>query len=376
MYVTDSLNQAFKVVAEVSGFAYKMTSYLNNEIAKYRTLLNFQIQIGACYGDFYEFTFRTEDLEEDTTIGYAANYAAKLQGLSEKTYISISSDIYEDLDSEYKKVFTVKQDDKIQKYGQRYYATTNIGKLRTVLDLAEDLEKTKLYANKLNLGDIKFSSVRQSLNFDNLSKKECKKLIGIPLFADVRGFTSQFKKDDSNLEEMSQKTQEILQSMYEVVGKNKGIHVQFQGDREMALFHDHPDYPEYNCIPDAVAAALRIVDVIKTYQVCVGVGTSLGTLFAAKIGARGEKDNILLGTTVTQADRFEDERAGENQIVINGEIYSYLKDTRPIWANQFVRIADDCYRTTVGYKKMMEAVSIAQLEKNTRHNNYNGAWGE
>ena len=46
MYVTDSLNEAFEVVAEVSGFAYKLTSYLNHEIAKYKTLLNFQIQIG------------------------------------------------------------------------------------------------------------------------------------------------------------------------------------------------------------------------------------------------------------------------------------------------------------------------------------------
>ena len=373
MYVTDSLNEAFEVVAEVSGFAYKLTSYLNHEIAKYKTLLNFQIQIGACYGEFYEFTFKRETFEEDSTIGYAANYAAKLQGLSEKSFISISSDIYENLDSEYKKTFIIKKDNKLGKYGQKYYATTNLEKLQTTLDYATDLENAKRYANNLNLGDINFSSVRQSLNFDVLSKKECKKLEGIPLFADVRGFTRQFKKDGSNLEEMSQKTQKILQSMYEIVGRNKGIHVQFQGDREMALFHD---YSDYKCIPDAIVAALRIVDTVKTYNVCVGVGTSLGTLFAAKIGARGEKDNIILGTTVTQADRYEDEKAGENQIVINKEIYSYLKINRPVWADQFVRVADDCYRTTVGYKKMMEAVSVAQLEKNTRQNNYNGAWRE
>ena len=260
MYVTDSLNEAFEVVAEVSGFAYKLTSYLNHEIAKYKTLLNFQIQIGACYGEFYEFTFKRETFEEDSTIGYAANYAAKLQGLSEKSFISISSDIYENLDSEYKKTFIIKKDNKLGKYGQKYYATTNLEKLQTTLDYATDLENAKRYANNLNLGDINFSSVRQSLNFDVLSKKECKKLEGIPLFADVRGFTRQFKKDGSNLEEMSQKTQKILQSMYEIVGRNKGIHVQFQGDREMALFHD---YSDYKCIPDAIVAALRIVDTVK-----------------------------------------------------------------------------------------------------------------
>lgn len=306
MYVMDTIGEAFRIMAEVSAFAYKLSSYLNYEISKYKTLLNFQIQIGACYGEFYEFTFSTDNFEEDTTIGYAANYAAKLQGISSKSYISISSNIYEELDEEYKKVFSVKEDDSIKKYGQNYYATTNIGKLKTEIDYTEDLEKTKLYANTLNLGEINFSDVRQSINFDNLSKKDCKKVIGIPFYADVRGFTGQFKKDDSNLEEMSQKTQEILETMYEIVRNNKGIHVQFQGDREMALFHD---YDGYSCVSDAVAAALRIIDKVKDYQVCVGVGTSLGILFAAKIGARGEKDNILLGSTVTQADRYEDEKA-------------------------------------------------------------------
>ena len=373
MYVTGTITEAFEVVAEVSAFAYKLTSFLNSEISKYKTLLNFQIQVGACYGKFYEFTFSTDGFEEDTTIGYAANYAAKLQGLSSKSCISIASNIYETLDEEYQKVFVTKEDKSIEKYKQKYYATVNIGKLITNVNFTADLEETKSYANKVNLGDISFSGVRQGLDFENLSKKECKKITGIPFFADVRGFTSQFEKDDSNLEQMSEKTQDILESMYKIVKANKGIHVQFQGDREMALFHD---YGDYHCVPDALAAALRIVDKVKEYQVSVGVGTCLGALFASKIGARGEKDNILLGSTVTQADRYEDEKAGENQIVINEKIYLELKPDRSIWANQFTKIGPDCYRTTVGYQKMMEVVSRAQLAKNTRNNNYNGAWGE
>ena len=373
MYVSGTITETFEVVAEVSSFANKLTSYLNKEISKYKTLLNFQIQIGACYGKFYEFTFYADGFEEDTTIGYAANYAAKLQGMSARGFISIASDIYESLNDDYREVFTIKVDDRIKKYDQRYYATTSIGNLVTNVDCTADLETTRKYANQLNLGDIAFASARKSLDFNNLSKKECKKLNGIPFFADVRGFTSQFKKDDSNLEEMSEKTHDILASMYAIVKKNKGIHVQFQGDREMALFHD---YGDYRCVSDAVAAALRIVDKVKEYQVSVGVGTSMGTLFESKIGARGEKDNILLGSTVTQADRYEDEKAGENQIVINEEIYLELKKDRPVWAEQFKKIGQDCYRTTVGYNKMMEAMSRAQLLNNTRSNNYNGAWGE
>jgi len=113
----------------------------------------------------------------------------------------------------------------------------------------------------------------------------------IPLFADVRGFTAQFDAEDSNLEEMAVKTQNILTTMYDIVENCHGTHVQFQGDREMAVFHD---YPSYSCAVDAVIAGLRIIDGVKNYQVSVGVGQAYGKLFAAKIGARGEKDSILL----------------------------------------------------------------------------------
>lgn len=373
MYVSGMITDSFEIVAEVTAFAYKLTSFLNNEISKYKTLLDFQIQVGACYGKFYEFKFIKDGFEEDTTIGYAANYAAKLQGISSKSYISIASNIYENLDAEYQNIFLVKEDVSIKKYKQTYYATTHISSLNTSIDFSKDLEDAKKYANTLNLSNISFGGVRQELDFDYLSKKECKRLVGIPFFADVREFTIQFEKDDSNLEEMAVKTQNILESMYTIVKSNKGIHVQFQGDREMALFHD---YGDYHCISDALVAALRIVDRVKEFQVSIGVGTCLGTVFASKIGARGEKDNILLGSTVTQADRYEDEKAGENQIVINERIYLELKKDRTVWAEQFTKIGPDCYRTTVGYQKMMEAVSRAQLTENTRSNNYNGAWGE
>ena len=373
MYVTGTIEEAFQVVSEVSVFAYRLTSYLNNDIPKYKTLLDFRIQVGACYGEFYEFTFTSGDFEEDTTIGYVANYAAKLQGLSSVFHLSISANIYENLDHEVKLLFSKVKDDSIKKYEQEYYATAKIASLKIDMDYSEDLKRTRDYANDLNLSAINFGSVRQALNFSNLSKKDCKKLNGIPFFADVRDFTRKFEKDDSNLEEMSQKTQEILETMYGTVIHNRGIHVQFQGDREMALFHD---YTDYNCVKDAIVAGMRLIDKVHDFQVCIGIGTSQGSLFAAKIGARGEKDNILLGSTVMQADRYEDQKAGENQIVITERIYQNLRKEEPVWAKQFEKIGDDCYMTTVGYQKMLEVVSRNQLMKNTRNNTYNGAWGE
>ena len=372
MYVLDEICKAFAVVAEVVSYAGELTNYINNNIPKYKTLLNFQIQAGACYGHFYNFVFKTETTDEETTIGYVANYAAKLQGLSNVGNISISSNIYDRLDVTYQKRFTLKRSVKIEKYGQQCYYETSIGSLSTSIEKHEDLEYSRAYANQLNLSSMEFRSAQKALSFDSLSKKEGKKIDGIPLFADVRGFTNQFDKKDINLEEMAKKTQKILSSMYGVVEGNHGIHVQFQGDREFALFHD---YPGYKCCLDAVIAGLKIIDAVKECQVSVGVGQSMGKMFAAKIGARGEKDFILLGSTVIEADYYEGEMAGENQLVISENIYKCIELEKPKWV-QFFKKKDGCYYTTLGYKGLINEISQAQLHKNNQQNNYNGAWGE
>lgn len=372
MYVTDNIVDAFDVVKEVSTFAYYLSKYINTEIVKYKSLVCFQIQVGASFGSFYEFRFSCGELVEDTTIGYAANYAAKLQALSNNSYISIASEIYDELEVDDKKHFLKIEAKEIEKYNQKYYATANLSYLNNK-DWSKEFFEAKRYANNLNLGDIIFRGVNKRLDFDNLSKRECKKIEGIPFFADVRGFTAQFEKNDSNLEEMSEKTKGILESMYHTVCGNNGVHVQFQGDREVALFHD---YGDYHCYTDAIVAAMKLIDLVKGFQVMIGVGASLGALFASKIGARGEKDNILLGYTVTQADKFENDKAGENQIVINGKIYSKLCVGNSLLASQFSKIENDCYRTTIGFEKMKEIASMNQLCVNTRNNNYNGAWGK
>lgn len=122
--------------------------------------------------------------------------------------------------------------------------------------------------------------------------------------------------------------------MYDVVEERNGIHVQFQGDREMALFHD---YGDYSCVVDAVIAGLKIIDAVKGYQVSVGVGQSIGKLFAAKIGARGEKDNSL--------------------------------------SSLFKKKDGGVYYTESGYRGYLSLESRKQLKHDNAHNNYNKAWG-
>ena len=382
MYVTGPIESAFPAVKRVSLYAYQLAGYINTEIPKYKTLLDFRINIGAAFSQFYDFEFTSkEGFSELTSIGYAANYAAKLQALSGEKMFSISENIYDELPDSDQKWFETVFEKSIQKYGQDKYYTAPLNTIFLPEKNPDaDLLAARDYANKDDLQDIEFSEVRALLNFNQLSRTKCKKLYGIPVFADVRGYTSKFEDDDSNLEEMKDQTQKILEAMYQISTSYGGVHVQFQGDREFSLYHNIPaqyvngiKQPEKECYKAAVLAAMRMIDSVKPLKAHIGVGEAFGPLFATKIGARGEKDNILLGKTVLQADTMEDRYADEDQVAITPEVYSGLKNEDDGLSREFTR-KGEYYVATIGYSDYTRKESIRQHEINTSKRAYNGAW--
>ncbi len=374
MYVVDDdVAASFEIVSAVSQYAYKLTGFLCDEVSKYKSLLPFQIQVGACYGRFYEFEFKRDNADELTTIGYAANFAAKLQNMADVMHIRLSENIYDALEPDQKKTFSKIQTTAYKKYEQDCCYESLLSQLVVKYNFQRDLERASQIALQVDLKEMNFRDATQPISFRTISRTELKKLNGIPFFADVRGFTSKFDADDTNLDEMAQKTQSILTTMCDVVERCKGIHVQFQGDREMALFHD---YPSYSCASDAVIAGLRIIDGVKTFHVSVGVGQSCGRLFAAKIGARGQKDIILIGRTVNDADRNEDELALENQLVISEQIYRKLKAENIGLSELFNKLDEHTYFAEVGYQDYLARQEKRQLQKDNKNKTYNGAWRE
>lgn len=372
IYIEDSITNSYNAAKIISQFSYKLSSYLLDNVGKYKSLIRFKIQIGLAYGNFYIFEFNDSFYSELTSIGYAANFAAKLQALANNNCITISKDIFETIPEKDKTYFNKISDNYLKKYEQDYYYTSLLSKLSNNIDFSKYLELSKEKANKVNLYEMNFASASKPIKYNILSKKECKTIEGIPFFADVRNFTTQFNKDDSNLEKMTIKTQKILQSMYTSIIENNGIHIQFQGDREFALFHN---YKNYTCYKDAILAGLRIIDAVKTFQVNVGIGQSTGKMFASKIGAHSEKDYILLGKTVNEADTYEDKYAKENQIVISCQIYQQLIKIDSILASQFHKDEkNDFYITTQGYEHYSNNYRKHILKNNTRKKDYNGAW--
>lgn len=379
LYIVDTITMAYSAARTVSVYAFKLAQYINKDIPKYKTLKDFTIQIGCAYGHFYDFEFETDNFSETTTIGFAANFAAKLQALTGSGKLSIFEDIYRELDKEDREKFEKVYSVSIKKYGQSHFYTSNLSNVTPITEIKDsDLEEAKIYANKVNLNEIEYSGARQTLNFSSLSKSNCKRLEGIPLFADIRGFTSMFDSNDTNLDEMAEKTRKILLSMYNTTLGNQGVHVQFQGDRELSVYQNTTEESGKNstgCFKRAVLSAMRLVDAVKPFSVHIGVGEDFGRLYATKIGARGEKDNILIGKTVITADCMEDVHADEDQIAITGDVYRGLKNEDSNLAKQFSHIDEDVYVSTAGFAKYQDTLRFNRHSTNTEQRNYNGAWG-
>lgn len=383
LYVLSDGLSGYYVVKAVSEFAYELAKCINKDIYKYNKLKDFKIQVGCEKGHFYDFEFQLADgYVEYTSIGYVANFAAKIQALTEPSYFSISDDIYNSLDSSEKHLFVRKTHLSLRKYQQDHFYSTKLADLSAFskIDVEADIKLAKEKANNINLSEVEFSSARKPIDFKNLSLSYCKDVLGIPVFADIRGFTTKFDKDDNNLEEMMNKTCNVLSAMYTVTTQNHGIHVQFQGDRELSLYHRISDLnsselqnPESMCYKNAILSAMRMIDAVKPYNLNIGIGADFGRLFATKIGARGSKDNILLGETVINAERMEDVNAGADQIAITEAVYNGLLLEDPYLAKHFTN-QGEYYLTTIGYGEYLKAIVYSEQNSNTHNNNYNGAW--
>ena len=108
----------------------------------------------------------------------------------------------------------------------------------------------------------------------------------------------------------------------------------------------------------------------------LGAGADYGKMYAAKIGARGERDNILVGETVINSDRLEDEKAGENEIAISSGIYQELKNMNSNLVSFFKKKAGGEYVATIGFKEFLRESANLKHIKDTNNHSYNGAWYE
>lgn len=379
------MNKAF---IQLSYFSKQLADFMKS-IGKYNKLAPFEIGIGADYGQFVEFEFKDKnaDFEELTTIGSPANRAAKLQSKSKNNEIIISKKLHEILPFLVKKIF-FGASDITNAVSSKYYDILPLrAKITDLENLVDESYRHKAveclkYANELaqknNLGAVNFSDARVTVDFEQLSLLNAKKVNGVMLYADIRNFTK--KVDNTPLDEIEAFTERVLKGMYCCVNSNDGLHVQFQGDRESGIFH-HFKEREESFIIDALITAMKLLDFVdaennsKNHKehLDIGIGCSIGDIYFSRIGIKNNKFNIAMGETVQEADYAEDVIAGSfgrptSEIAITKELFKALGNCNSKIATtikkEFRQCGDNFYVCTTRYSTIKSEIEPNSLVVN------------
>lgn len=347
-----------------------------NELSKYKqySYPDFKVHAGVDYGDFIEYEIEDDINDtEFTTVGAVANNSAKIQSYAKQNYIYILDRFYNELSSSLQDKFVELTEDekknikgkiKNSKIYKAHY--NNIFDEEKMDELEEELKdvKTKVEgeAKKLNITEITFEGARAKLDFNGLSLSgKNKKFTAGVLCADIRGFTKLFNKSDNNLEDLFDVMTEIYDIMGQTVNEYEGIKAQYQGDRIVAVFHDFTGSSDYVIRLLKSAFALNekiqklnsredIQEKLGNKNIAIGIGCSTGDIIATRLGAKGNKDNIILGEVVLNADNCEDRYAEKNNTVINKAFKYMIKDKTDIVEYEVLNEVFSSISTTSYYK--------------------------
>lgn len=382
---------SFKYFLNISSFAFKLSDYLIS-IPKYKTLPDIALQVGADFGMFHDFVFEDKDngFEEYTSIGYPANFACKLQSLAHEGEIIVSKRISDNipltqfylitpLDNERQSIINHKYPESgnkayiVEKSNRKHFfeSLNNSLRFESVDNKEFNFKKysdlASRIADKTSYGDMDTIEPNK-MNFSNWNIKRSAKLNAAVVFADVRDFTKKFDPNGSNLKEMSEITRKVLNCMYENCQKHHGVHIQFQGDREFAFF------PQSE-VKNAILFALNLRNEIRKFYsgIEVGIGIHYGKVYASQIGLESEDDNfvkqnIMIGNTINEADKIEDQYANRGEIVISNNVYNHQnldKTTRSIFKQRY-----DYWFTGYNYDDYLRKVLNDEYKRASDENTY------
>lgn len=308
--------------------AFSLINVINHSISSLMSLKDLALNMGADFGLFLDYDIYFEGLSENNSIGYPANYAAKVQSKADPGELLLTKDAHDALD--FRTYLTEATEVKKERgilagtiyEGKTYYSLTSDKWNRLAPskeELMEEKESIGSFEKLLN----QYSPNNQTV-FDGSSFAKSTRPGSIilkessVLYCDIRGFTKKFAKDGSNLLSMSQVAIKSLQKMYDCTSQKSLTHIQFQGDRELSI--------ENNGIDNAFACAFEMLSVFEKHfsqslgyaDMAIGIGIGFGSFYYAKVGARSSKDPLLLGLPVSLADTAEDKyAANRNSIAIH-----------------------------------------------------------
>ena len=323
----------------ISSF-FKNIEIINRRINGFKQLDDFIINAGCDYGKYVDYTLTFASLDEDNSIGFPCNKAAKIQNVADNNEILISKKAFDRLNGS-KPAIPFSQINKERHllegttYEDTFYSIANPD--WESLDVENELfNKQNAYREfEDQVESLNRQTDKQISDFKTKIKKEENSPV---LYCDIRGFTKKFEEDGSNLIYMVKKTVLALERMYYTSSKNMK-HIQFQGDRELCSGDE-------GTIGKSIVTALELIDSFKgninrllentgfnADDFAVGIGVAYGSYYRANIGFGDAKSPLLLGAIPMFANIAEDKYASKPyQISLHKTAYNAAtKDkTKPL----------------------------------------------
>jgi class 3 adenylate cyclase len=230
-------------------------------------------------------------------------------------------------------------------------------------DREEAKERVESDIESFALDEIEFASATELIDFDALSIRSNKQVLAASIFADVTGFTAYVASaSTADAKEEVLAAFHVIRSEFTrvVTHDTNGIRVQFQGDCLQAILHlpaDNTTQIARKAVDLAIWLQSTMESVLRKIvpgaaNLHIAVGVDMGVVVATRLGTRGHRDRIVLGSSVLEAAANE-ERTTEKQIGISSAIYDELEaDVKEhfVWS-----ASSKCYVAT--------SLTVAALER-------------
>ena len=309
--IDDDKKLARDAVLLASAFRRMTVAALNPQLDTVATL---RCRTGLDLGETIGTRGGTRGDSELLFLGSAANRAAKLVG-ERKIIVSgglldaldealeLTAEQIEGTDAWALSISDDEHDAAIEKYGFDWSIQKSTDRL------AEDLEKWPVDRCKVG-------AAMETVKFNSLSRSNSKLIEAAVVIADIDGFSAYIESLEDNAEKRDAivaldiirfELREVLKNDY-----SGGVRVQYQGDNIVGLVH-MPGKTTAKVAERAldIAAGIQasmqhtLSEIVpEAKKLTVTIGVALADTLATQLGPRGRRNAMVVGATVTKADRI------------------------------------------------------------------------
>lgn len=217
-------------------------------------------------------------------------------------------------------------------------------------DVEKLTKKTEEYRDAIPLSEMDITEANVLIELDNLTERNSKRTSAVAIYADLDGFTKyvQEAEEDSKIISLVRQFHMIRREFHAVIKDDyAGLVLQHQGDRTFAILHlPCGDQFAKRCqlaVDMAIGIQSSMEKILNTRltdrkDIHVAIGLDAGTVLVTRLGKKGKRVALCLGSEVTSAEVLQLRSSGK-EMRISKEIYEAIDDT--ILAEQFKKDGAD-----------------------------------